>query len=305
MSSRPTITAAIIAMNEERNLAELLPHLYWADQIVLVDGGSTDRTVRIARRHGCRIAFRALDSYASQRNHAIRLATSDWILSIDADERPTEAMLGEVRRAVTQTRYAAYRVPIRSSIFGRRLWRCGTQNDRPVRLFRRDAARWNGDVHEVLAVEGRIGRLTQGLEHHTLPDLDAFLNKMHRYTWLEAQARVAAGRPPRRRDLWWAPLREVFRRLVWKQGLLDGPQGWWFCLLSGVSEWTLAERHRRLWHAATNQAVSPLSATVPLRFAPNTTDIPMPGAASVFARHQQAVSTPPSEFPKAAVLHKS
>jgi len=78
----------------------------------------------------------------------------------------------------------------------------------------------------------------------------AFLAKMHRYTMLEARGRVAAGRAPRRGDAWIAPAREVFRRLVWKRGFLDGPEGWAFCLLSGLSEWVLADRHRRYWRAA-------------------------------------------------------
>jgi hypothetical protein len=117
----------------------------------------------------------------------------------------------------------------------------------------------------VLQVTGRVGRLCHGLEHETLPNLHAFLAKMHRYTMLEAEARVAAGRPPRRRDAWIAPIREVVRRLVWKQGILDGPQGWAFGLLSGLSERVLADRHRRLWEAARNIVSddAPLAHSVP------------------------------------------
>lgn len=248
--TRPTITAALITLNEEHNLATLLPALAWVDEIVLVDSGSTDETVRLARRHGCRVSEHPLDSFARQRNRALTMARGDWVLSIDADERPTAALVEEIERTVSTTRSAAFRIPIKSTIFGRRFHRSGTQDDRPIRLFRRASARWNGEVHEVLEVEGRVGQLRGALEHHTLPDLDAFLHKMHRYTWLEAQARVAAGRAPNRLAAWWAPLREVVRRLIWKQGFLDGQQGWAFCFLSGLSEWVLAERHRRLWQAA-------------------------------------------------------
>jgi hypothetical protein len=94
-----------------------------------------------------------------------------------------------------------------------------------------------------------VGRLDAWLEHDTLPDLHAFLVKMERYTTLEARARVAAGRAPRGRDRWLAPSREIFRRLVWKQGVLDGPAGWAFSLLSGLSEWVLADKHRQCWEA--------------------------------------------------------
>lgn len=253
MSGRGTITAAILTLDEAVNLAALLPLLEWADEIVVVDSGSRDATVDVARRHGCRVVERPFDSFAGQRNHAISLARGDWILSIDADERPVPGLAAEIRRHLARPRYEAFRLPICSTIFGRRFRRSGTQDDRPVRLFRKQSARWVGDVHEVLRVRGRVGRLQHGLEHRTMPSLEAFLAKMHRYTSLEARARVAAGRGPKPSDAWIAPLREVFRRLIWKHGILDGPEGWAFCLLSGLSEWVLAREHRRLWDSAVVQ----------------------------------------------------
>lgn len=247
MSQPPRITAALIVLNEERHLDELLPRLDWVDEVVVVDGGSTDQSVELARSHGCQVWERPFDTFARQRNYAIHQASEDWVLSIDADERPTPALVAEIRERLCEDSCDAYRVPIRSTIFGRSFRYSGTQDDRPIRLFRRDAARWTGDVHEVMQVSGDVGRLDGWLEHHTIPDLSAFINKMHRYTSLEAAARVEAGRRPCLRDKWIAPVREVFRRLVWKKGLLDGPAGWAFCLLSGLSEWVLAQQHQRYW----------------------------------------------------------
>ena len=227
----------------------LLKRLDWVDEIVVVDGGSRDATVQIARAHGCRVTSRRFDTFARQRNHTLRLAGGDWVLSIDADERPTPRMAAEIRRRIVDTRADAFRVPIRSTIFGRRFRGSGTQDDCPLRLFRRRAGRWIGDVHEVLRITGRVQRLQSWLMHETTPDLETYLTKMHRYTTLEAGARVAAGLRPRWRDTWLAPPREVLRRLIWKRGLLDGPAGWAFCVLSGVSQWVLAREHRRIWHA--------------------------------------------------------
>lgn len=249
MKPHPTITAAIITLNEERMLPDLLASLkWWVDEIVLVDGGSKDRTVELARAAGCRVVEHKFDNYARQRNRAIDLAGGDWVLSIDADERPTPQLVDEIRVTLAIPGCHAYRVPIRSRIFGRKMRYSGTQDDRPVRLFRRGIARWGGDVHERLSVDGRIGKLQHWLEHETLPDLPAFLKKMHRYTALEAGQRVREGRSPQLRDFWLAPAVEIFRRLVWKKGCFDGPQGWAFCLMSGVSQWVLASKHRQLWH---------------------------------------------------------
>jgi glycosyltransferase involved in cell wall biosynthesis len=249
MNNHPTLTAAIIALDEERNLAELLPRLDWVDEVVVVDGGSGDATVAVAREHGCRVVSQRFEDFARQRNLALQLAGCEWVLSIDADERPTPRLAQEVLRRIRGDRHAGFHVPIRSSIFGRHLRRSGTQDDRPVRLVRRRAARWVGEVHEVLRVSGRVGRLENWLTHRTQCDLNVFLTKMHRYTTLDAAARVAAGRPPRAREAWLAPPREVLRRLLFKQGLLDGPAGWSFCLLSGLYERVLADKHRRLWEA--------------------------------------------------------
>lgn len=247
MTRRATITAAIIALDEERNLAELLPLLEWTDEIVVVDGGSRDATAEVAEGHGCDVIRHRFDTFAAQRNRALNLARADWVLSIDADERPTPALVAEIQEQTARTRHDGFRVPIRSSIFGRRLRYCGTQDDSPVRLVRRKKGRWQGDVHEVMHVSGTVGRLENWLVHRSTPNLDVYLKKMRCYTLLEAQRRVAAGQSPTWYAPWLDPPREVLRRLVGKLGVLDGPAGWAFCLLSGLSQWVLARRHRELW----------------------------------------------------------
>ncbi len=255
MNARPTLTVAIIAQNEARNLAELLPSFRWADEILVVDGGSRDETVALARRHGCRVIERRFDHFAAQRNCALQHAHGDWVLMIDADERPTERFVRELRRRIGSESAAAYRVPIRSRIFGRAMRYAGTQDDRPIRLVQRDGAHWTGDVHEVCQVVGRVANLAAGLEHCTLPDVSAFFAKMHRYTALAARARVDQGIPPQPWEPWLGPPRELFRRLVWKLGVLDGPAGWAFCALSALSVWVGAREHRRQWQLCHGGAV--------------------------------------------------
>lgn len=248
----PSLSVAIITYNEEANLRALLPQLDWADEVVVVDSGSTDASLRVAREHGAKVFQRPFDHYAAQRNYAISRAAGDWVLSLDADERPTAGLAGEVRQRMRDSVYAAFRVPIRSTIFGRAVRFGGTQDDRPVRMFRRGCGRWDGDVHEVFHVDGSIGQLDHWLEHFTLPDRAAFFRKMEHYTDLAAAARVAGGIRPTWRNFVLAPPREFFRRLVWKLGVLDGRTGWAFALLSGWSEWVLARKHRELWNEQRN-----------------------------------------------------
>jgi N-acetylglucosaminyl-diphospho-decaprenol L-rhamnosyltransferase len=249
LACSPSISIVCIVLNEEQNLPGLLERVGWADEVLVIDGGSRDATVEIARAFGATVYQRPFDNFARQQNFALSLARGDWVLSLDADERPTPAMIDEIRACVQQGRFDAYRVRVRSSIFGRRMRFSGTQDDRQVRLVRRGQAWWQGEVHETLEVAGAIGQLRSWLDHDPLPDLATFLAKMQRYTTLAAKARIAGGHPPRRSDAWLPPAREVFRRLLWKQGLWDGPQGWAFCFLSGLSEWVLADKHRRLWEA--------------------------------------------------------
>ena len=253
MSPAPSISVICIALNEEHNLSGLLARLEWADEVVVVDGGSRDATCEIARSFGARVYQRPFDNFARQQNFALSLARGEWALSLDADERPTAAMIAEIRRCTTQSRYDAFRVRIRSSIFGRPIRFSGTQDDRQIRLVRCGQARWQGEVHETLEVNGSIGQLRSWLDHDPLPTLATFLTKMHRYSMLAAQARVGRSRAPRRSDAWLSPAREIFRRLIWKQGFWDGPQGWAFCMLSGLSEWVLADTHRQLWREAAGQ----------------------------------------------------
>jgi glycosyltransferase involved in cell wall biosynthesis len=245
--ARPTISATIITLNEAELLPRLLSRLDWVDQVVVVDGGSTDGTVALAQAAGALVHQHPFDNFAAQRNRALCLATSEWVIAIDADELPTPALVEEIQLTIARAESEAYRLPIRSRIFGARFRFSGTQDDTPIRLVRAAAGSWRGEVHERLIVAGNVGQLSAALEHETIPDLATFCRKMRHYTRLEAQARVAQGAAPRWRDLFWNPPRELARRLLWKRGLLDGPPGWAFCALSGWSEWNLAKTHRALW----------------------------------------------------------
>jgi glycosyltransferase involved in cell wall biosynthesis len=246
MNHGPTITAAIITRNEEEKLPGCLARLHWVDEIIVVDSQSTDASVAIALAAGARVIERPFTNFAAQRNAALGAAQTDWVLFVDADERVTPQMEREVRSRLANCRKNAFRVPIRSSILGRRFRFSGTQDDRPLRLVRRGSGTFQGEVHEVFMARGSRGQLRAWLEHETMPDVPALLAKVNRYTTLAAEARIARGERAGTLAGIVAPAREVFRRLFWKQGWLDGPTGWLFCLLSGLSEWVLVDKQRRL-----------------------------------------------------------
>lgn len=246
----PTLAALIIARNEEHHLAPCLESLAWVDErVVIVDAASNDATESIARRHADRVLVRPFDSFAAQRNTALRLATTDWILAIDADERATPSLAQEIQTALTQRDcpHVGYRIPIRSRILGHPFRASGTQLDRPLRLFLRDAGQWQGDVHETVAIEGTIGQMRSHLDHCTLSSMNEFLRKIDLYTTLEARHRHRLGHAPRPFDLTVRPLATFLRLYFARAGFLDGPEGFLFCALSGVStavaNWKLRELH--------------------------------------------------------------
>jgi glycosyltransferase involved in cell wall biosynthesis len=247
--AEPRISVLVVARDEARNLADCLAAARWADErVVVVDAASRDDTLAIARREADVVAVRAFDDFASQRNAGLAMASGDWVLSVDADERITPELAGEVRRVTADpdSPNRGYRVPIRSVILGRAFGFSGTQHDLPLRLFRRDSGRWVGPVHEIVDLRGPAGSLRGELQHRTIPTMSAFLDKINRYTTLEAEGLAEARRPFRPADLTVRPAWTFFKLYVLKQGFRDGVEGFVFCLFSGVSAAVRAWKHREL-----------------------------------------------------------
>ena len=223
--------------------------LNWADErVVVVDPASRDATREIALSKADVMIIRAFDDFASQRNCALEAASGDWVLSVDADERATPALAGEVRRVISDASgaYCGFRVPIRSVILGRPFAFSGTQHDLPLRLFRRDCGRWTGLVHETVELKGPAGTLRHALGHHTLPNVEIFLDKIDHYTTLEARGMASARRRFKTSDVTLRPIWTFFKLYVVKQGFRDGVEGFMFCALSGVSVAIRAWKHREL-----------------------------------------------------------
>jgi glycosyltransferase involved in cell wall biosynthesis len=221
------VSAAIITLNEERNIARAMESLRCCDEIVVVDSGSIDRTAEIAAKLGARVVECPWGGYARQKNFAAECAAHDWILSIDADEALSEALEGEIWQIKKNgPQFDGYTMPRLAQYMGRWILHSGWYPDRKVRLYDRRKARWVGEfVHESVQVDGSIGHLESDLLHFTCDSLSEHLKMMDRYTTLAAEYWIAQGKTVKMRHLLLDPPWTFLRSYVLRLGFLDGLEG--------------------------------------------------------------------------------
>jgi glycosyltransferase involved in cell wall biosynthesis len=221
------ISATIITYNEERNLPRAIESLRCVDEIVIVDSGSSDRTLKIAEKLGARVVDSPWPGYAKQKNLAAERATHDWILSIDADESLSEALEAELWQLKKNgPQFDAYTMPRMAQYLGRWIRYSGWYPDRKIRLYRRDKATWVGDyVHESVKATGTVGHLESNLLHFTCDSLSEHLKTMDRYTTLAAEQLIASNHKVTWARLICEPPWTFFNTYVLKQGFRDGVEG--------------------------------------------------------------------------------
>jgi glycosyltransferase involved in cell wall biosynthesis len=222
----PRLSAIIIAKDEAANIAACLDTLSFCDERIVVDGGSTDDTARIAREKNARVEFRDWQGFGSQKNFALSLATGEWVLSIDADERVSPALAASIQAAVAAPAVAAYEMPRLSTFCGREMRYSAWYPDYVLRLFRRGAAKFTDDlVHERVQVEGHVARLKEPLNHHPVERIEQALARMDRYSTLAAEMMVAQGRRVYFCSGIFHGAWSFLRLYVLRAGFLDGRQG--------------------------------------------------------------------------------
>lgn len=221
------ISATIITYNEERNIARAIESLRCADEIVVVDSGSNDRTVEIAEKLGAHVIDSPWPGYAKQKNLAGERAAYDWILSIDADESLSEALEAEIWSIKKNgPQFDAYTMPRMAKYLGRWIHHSGWYPDRKIRFYDRRKATWVGDfVHETVKVDGRVGHLESNLLHFTCDSLSEHLKTMDRYTTLAAEQLLGSKQSVTWGRLIFEPPWTFFRTYVLKLGFLDGVEG--------------------------------------------------------------------------------
>lgn len=227
-----TLAIALITLNEEANLERTLASAAWADELVVVDSGSTDATLAIAHRFGARVYEEPWRGFAGQKNAAIAHSTSDWVLSLDADEELTPELAAEIRALLAgEPVQIAYRIRRLNHFLGRPLRHGGYWPDPKLRLFRRGRARFEDrPVHESMVADGPVGELKSPLLHHCYASLEEYIEHMNRYSSAGAGLIVDSGRA--RHSLGWLvakgllnPAATFCYNYFIRLGFLDGPEG--------------------------------------------------------------------------------
>jgi glycosyltransferase involved in cell wall biosynthesis len=242
----PKLSVTIITKNEAADIAAAIESAAWADEVIVIDSESADDTVAIARQHGAHVVVRPWPGYIAQKNYAASVASYDWILSLDADERITPALAAEIRTVLAdEPGHAAYRVPRVTWHLGRWIRTTDWYPDDQLRLYDRRAAEWTGRyVHESVAVRGTVGRLRGELLHFPFRDVADHLETIDRYTTYAARQMHEAGRRAGVLQVAFHPPLAFLRNYLWRGGIRDGLTG---LIISTLNSYYVFLKFAKLW----------------------------------------------------------
>jgi glycosyltransferase involved in cell wall biosynthesis len=242
----PKLSVTIITLNEAAHVEAAIDSVSWADEIVVVDAGSRDDTCAMARQKGARVSTRAWTGWVDQKNYAAALASHDWILSLDADERITPALGGEIRALMaSEPPLFGYRAPRVTFHLGRWIRSTDFYPDFQTRLYDRRKARWRGEyVHESVEVDGATGQLRHEIEHYSFEHLSDHLARINAYSSLSARQMHERGRRAGPVDLIVHPAAAFLRNFVLRRGFIDGTAG---LLLSIMNAYAVFVKLAKLW----------------------------------------------------------
>ena len=245
----PKLSVVVITLDEASNITDALASVTWADEIVVVDCGSRDETVALARRHTDRVSHRDWTGYGDQKNHATGLATHDWVLSLDADERVSPELAAEIATLLGQEpAHRGYRLPRTTRYLGQWIRTTTWYPDRQLRLYDRRVASWSADpVHESVRVDGSVGRLLHELHHHAYRDLSSHVATIDRYTTLAATQLLDRERRSGPLDLLVRPPVAFLQNYLLRRGCLQGVPG---LVVSLMNAYYVLLKHAKLWELA-------------------------------------------------------
>jgi glycosyltransferase involved in cell wall biosynthesis len=239
LQKKQLLTALVITYNEEQNIKIVLDDLAFADEIIVVDSFSSDKTFEIASSFkNVKVVQHTFDNFASQRNYALSLASNSWILFIDADERLTPELQQEISFVINQKNsVSAYFIRRNFMFENKKLRFSGWQTDKIIRLFRKENAIYNLKkiVHEKLIVNGKVGKLKNRLIHYSYSNYDDYKQKMVFYGQLKAQEEVLKKTNPNYFHFYIRPVYQFLNQYIVRFGFLDGKKGVIICYLNSLS----------------------------------------------------------------------
>jgi glycosyltransferase involved in cell wall biosynthesis len=232
----PRLSVTVIALNQEANIGPCLESVSFADEIVVVDTGSRDRTVELARTYTDRVLSAPWQGFGRTKNYALDQARGDWVFSLDTDERVPPALKDEVQAVVrADGPLDGYRVPRKNYFCGRWIRHLGWYPDYTLRLFRRGRGRFRDrEVHEEVEVAGPVGALQTPLEHYSYQSVSEYVTRMDRYARLAAQELAKGGRRPYPGELFVRPFFTFLHLYFIRRGFLEGAPGYTLAVLMSM-----------------------------------------------------------------------
>nr|WP_276539192.1 glycosyltransferase family 2 protein [Chromobacterium alkanivorans] len=223
---RARISVVLITKNAETSLEKCLDSVGFADEIVLVDSGSTDRTLAIASAYKAKVIHQDWLGFGPQKQLAVQAASHDWVLCLDADEWLSTELVNEIKDVLDNPQATAFQFPRCNRFMGRFLKHGEGYPDWSLRLFHRGHARWSDDlVHEYVIADGPVHRLRHDLMHESGEDIALYLSKQNRYTSLQAEQLLQRGKRVGIAKLILSPLLRFLKFYFFRRGFLDGVPG--------------------------------------------------------------------------------
>jgi glycosyltransferase involved in cell wall biosynthesis len=245
------VTVVIAARNEAGNIAACISSVSFASEILVVEDGSSDDTVALARDAEATVLQHPFQTIGMQRNFAIENASNPWILVIDADERGSPGLGDEIARVISNAGYDAYRIPRRNLFLGAEVRHGGWESDKPIRLFK-SSLRYNASrVHEHVEVNGPIGELISQITHEPYVTLDSWFEKLGRYSKWWAEDRFDKGKRTGIASVVFRPPLRFLTMYVIRGGWMDGARG---ALLASMAATSVMAKYARLWALGIDKA---------------------------------------------------
>jgi glycosyltransferase involved in cell wall biosynthesis len=242
------ISLCVITLNEAEHLEECLASAAWVDEMVVVDSGSTDATLEIAERFGCRIIHQDFLGHVKQKDFAVKQASHDWVLCLDGDEILEEGAEEEIRKALSSPEAgnkAGYYLPRHTFYLGGWINHGGWWPEYRLRLFDRRKGAWTGvDPHDRVEVEGETGRLKKEMKHYNYRNISHHMEKINTYTSTMADRRYTAGERPSLFKLVCNPIGRFLRMYLLKRGFMDGRRGF---VLAFIGAFYVFLKYAKLW----------------------------------------------------------